>query len=902
MISCPSLTLQTIAIPIGTEWSPEQPGLGFCRVTGGYLLGKNVGRELSAGAVVQFANQSGVRFRASQLEAVELQYFYVRPELLGGLLTMAEQGLLHQVIGQLTTAPRVLEPQHPLSGEFAEVCLAPPPVNELVRRAALLRLAGVAMGAELQAAGPVPESKDSRDRFLLLLRRMSESELHDHTPAELARMCGCSERHFSRLFQSHFDVNFRTKKISFRLNRAKQLLRESNSKVIHTAMESGFNNVGQFNRMFKRQFGTTPSEWRQRATKTGARAKSATLAGLTVLLLGATTWAVEPVKPTPISTNAPAPATAAPASTNAPAKPTFNVLRYEVTGNTLLRPEELDGVLTNFIGPAVTVEQVVLAQKTLNLAYRRQGYVTVSTTLPQQKITNGVVQLQVIEGRLVEITVSGNRYFSSNNVMAALPSLRTNQFIQLQWFNPELDRANLNPDRQIYPEIVPGPEPGTSALMLKVKDHLPLHGRFELNNLSTPGTPDLRVNTSLQFNNLWQREHSVGLQYGFSPEAMKEQNRLPTRFFDHPLIANYSTYYRMPLGAPDSFRARAEANPGAFGYDEASKQFRLPAATGNPELSFFASRSTTDTGTKFGPTNNITQTAFLTIDSFDSGQDLSKNESYGWRVSLPLPETHGLKSTFTAGLDFKWSHSSSFNTNNFPYSITVFDAFGVPSQTTTLVSSPQPPRLNSVTYLPASLRWDATAPDKWGQNNFFVGMAANVPIFSSSGDFKTTAGSALAMSDYRIATLGWSREQRLPAGYSVLLRADGQWASVPLVSNEQFGIAGSSAVRGYQDGEQFGDGGWKVSLEPRTPFYELGMVDGTLPMRVRWSAFMDYGETYYVDGARGAAKHLWGAGLGFQGGIGQLLDARAVLGWALESSRISPAGSLRATFVLGLQF
>lgn len=893
--------MQTIAIPIGTEWSSEQPGLGFCRVTGGYLLGKNVGRELSAGTVVQFANQSGVRFRASQLEAVGLHYFYIRPELLGGLLTMAEQSLLKQVIGQLTSTPRVLDPQHPFAVEYAEVCHAPKPVNELVRRAALLRLAGVALGEELQTVSPVVESQDSRDRFLLLLRKMSESELHDHTLGELARMCGCSERHFSRLFQSHFDISFRTKKIAFRLDRAKQLLRESDSKVIHTAMESGFNNVGQFNRMFKRQFGTTPTEWRQRASKPGARAKAGTVAGLAALLLSLTGWAAEPTPSPAAPTNAAAPPSGA-SSTNAPAKPTFNVIRYEVAGNTLLRPEELAGVLTNFTGPAVTVEQVVLAQKTLNLAYRRQGYVTVSTTLPPQKITNGVVQLQVTEGRLVEINVSGNRYFSSNNVMAALPSLRTNQFIQLQWFNPELDRANLNSDRQIYPEIVPGPEPGTSALMLKVKDHLPLHGRFELNNQSTPGTPDLRMNASAQFNNLWQREHSVGLQYGFAPEVMKGQNPLPTRFFDHPLIANYSTYYRLPIGAPDSFRARAEANPGAFGYDEATKQFRLPPATGNPELSFFASRSTTDTGTKFGPTNNITRTAFLTIDSFDSGQDLSKNESFGWRLSLPLPEMHGLKSVLTAGLDYKWYHASSFNTNNFPYSITVFDAFGVPSQTTTLVSAPQPDRLSSVTYLPASLRWDLSAPDKWGQNNFFVGAAANVPVFSTSSDFKTVAGSAQAMNDYRIATLGWSREQRLPAGYSLLLRADGQWASVPLISSEQFGIAGSSAVRGYQDGEQFGDGGWKVSLEPRTPFYELGMVDGTLPMRVRWSAFMDYGATYYVDGARGGPRHLWGTGLGFQGGIGQLFDARAVLGWALDGTKTSPAGSLRATFSLGLQF
>ena len=959
---CPSLTLHNTSVSPGTEWSPEQPGLALCRtVDGGYLLGRNLARELSPGAVVLVANATGVRFRASQLQAMGLQHFHIRPEMLSGVLTLSEQRVLEGIAAHIEKAPRFFEATHPLTPAFAELCAQPKPVNELVARALLLRLAGLSFGTEFQAgAMTVPETDDSRRRFLTLLQRMSEAELHGHSLSELAVMCGCSERHFSRLFQGHFGINLRAKQIAFRLERAKQLLRESNSKVIHVALESGFKHVGHFNMMFKREFGSTPSEWRQRATKPKSRAhRNGVLIALAFSLCSrseasgadavvgvtnsvttkvaagnavttnsvpnngvstnfvATTNSVTPSALTPVSgvsTNIPALlSTLRPTgtvtnaatevyTTNAPPKPTFKVDRYEVNGNTLLTPLELEGILTNFVGPKISVEQVVPAQKTLNLAYRRKGYVTVSTTLPPQKITNGVVQLKVIEGRLAEITVTGNRYFSSNNVMRALPSLRTNEMLQVQWFNPELDRANRNSDRQVYPEIIPGPEPGTSALMLKVKDRIPLHGRLEVNNQSTPGTPDMRVNTSVQYNNLWQYEHSLGAQYSFSPERMKEQNRLPERFYDHPLIANYSAYYRMPLTSQGSYRAQATANPAAFGYDEATKQFRLPASTGNPELSLFASRSTTDTGTKKGPVTNVSQTSFLKIDSYDTGQDLSQNESLGWRVSLPLPDVGGVKTTLSAGMDFKVYNSASYNTNNFPYTITVFDAFGVPSEKTTLISAPQPFRSSSLTYLPATLRWESSVSDKRGQYSFFTGVNANLPVLSSSADFKGVAGSQLARNDYLTAVIGVSREQRLPGGYSILLRADGQWANMPLISNEQFGIAGTGAVRGYQDGEQFGDTGWKVSLEPRTPFYELGMVDGTEPMRVRMSAFMDYGENYFLEPLRGNARKLWGTGLGIQALIGQLIDGRLAIGWALNETRLSAAGSVRASFAVGVQF
>jgi hemolysin activation/secretion protein len=149
---------------------------------------------------------------------------------------------------------------------------------------------------------------------------------------------------------------------------------------------------------------------------------------------------------------------------------------------------------------------------------------------------------------------------------------------------------------------------------------------------------------------------------------------------------------------------------------------------------------------------------------------------------------------------------------------------------------------------------------------------------------------------------GVSREQRLSEDYTVVLRADGQWANTPLISNEQYGIAGTGAVRGYQDGEQFGDTGWKVSIEPRSRFYDLGMVDGTLPMRFRWSAFMDYGEVYFLDSAKAPGQKLWGTGLGLQTVIGQTWDARLTVAWALNETLNSPAGSFRATFVVGVQF
>ena len=270
---------------------------------------------------------------------------------------------------------------------------------------------------------------------------------------------------------------------------------------------------------------------------------------------------------------------------------TFEVQSYEVIGNTLLSQSAIDAVVTNGVGTNITFAQVQKVLGDLQLAYRERGFASASVSLPQQQLTNATIRINVTEGVLVEARVTGNRYFSSNNVMRALPSVANaliwkDEVVNSRALQRELDLANQNRDRQIFPVINPGPEPGTTALELRVKDRLPLHGRLEINNQSTPGTPDWRLNASANYNNLWQLEHAVGVFYGLTPEEFKDPRPDPDYFFNRPLVANVGAYYRIPFGEVQSVQERI--NEGSrFGYDEATKQFRLPPAGSRPDSQRF---------------------------------------------------------------------------------------------------------------------------------------------------------------------------------------------------------------------------------------------------------------------------------------------------------------------------
>jgi len=583
----------------------------------------------------------------------------------------------------------------------------------------------------------------------------------------------------------------------------------------------------------------------------------------------------------------------------------FTVNNYLVAGNTVLPPATLGKVLKQTdgaFGTNVSLEGIRSAATALQGAYQSRGYVTVAVRLPQQRLTNGVVKMQVTEGRLAEIEVKGNHYFSSNNVMRALPSLHTNLILNSLIFQAELNQANANQDRQIYPRVGPGPDPGTSELTLTVKDRLPLHAKVELNNQSSPGTPDLRVNTSIVYDNLWQQEHSLGVQYSFSPELYK--NGMQWEAYDQPLVANYSGFYRLPLGGPESVDEVVTANPGSFGYNEATRKFDLPPASGQPDLTFFASRSTIDTGVE-----NISSATLFDSPGVESivnnkvQQDLTVNEDLGARLTVPLLARDDFHSDISGGLDFKIYQITSYGTNNFVYDQITVDAAGNPNPPIiSTVSSPTVTALR-LHYLPLNVHYEASLHDSLGLNTFSLGLGGNVWHSGSVGNLQAISGSVKSSGHWFVLNPGYSRTLEFFTNWVTLFRADGQWASEPLISNEQFGAGGVNSVRGYQEGQVFGDTGWHVSLEQQTPPQLVAYLRGNVPLTVRGSVYMDYADTYLLDPqTRPASTALWGTGVGGVASMGSHWEARFLFSLPLLGTATTEAYAPFFNFSLMAQF
>lgn len=282
---------------------------------------------------------------------------------------------------------------------------------------------------------------------------------------------------------------------------------------------------------------------------------------------------------------------AAPFSYGQQHESTLLIREFRVQGSKLLSPLEIEEAVYPYLGPGRTAGDVEQARAALEKAYRNKGYQTASVRIPSQDPRSGVLFLEVTEGTIGRLRVTGSRYFLPSRIKADAPSLAEGSVPDFEKVKAEIIALNRLPDRTVVPQLRPGVEPGTFDVDLQVEDKLPLHGSLEINNRYSPNTSSTRLNASIRYGNLFQRGHTVGLDLQIAPENL-----------DDALV--YSGYY-------------------------------LARISNSASLMFQATKQDSDIATLGGATV------------------AGRGEIFGLRALFDLPGTSNFQQTFSLGWDWK---------------------------------------------------------------------------------------------------------------------------------------------------------------------------------------------------------------------------------------------------------
>ena len=204
-----------------------------------------------------------------------------------------------------------------------------------------------------------------------------------------------------------------------------------------------------------------------------------------------------PPTPTPSVQPSPTPQPSTPSNS-----PTFQVQKIQVSGSSVFGPNQLNPIVQPFEGRALTLEQLREVADAITQLYLNQGYITSRAILVDQAITNGVVEIRVLEGSLEDIQIEGARRVKPNYIrrrvqLGAKTPLNTAQLedqLRLLRADPLFENVEAS--------LRAGTRLGQSILIVRVVEANPFEGSVGIDNYSPPSVGSERLGLNAIYRNL----------------------------------------------------------------------------------------------------------------------------------------------------------------------------------------------------------------------------------------------------------------------------------------------------------------------------------------------------------------------------------------------------------------
>lgn len=168
----------------------------------------------------------------------------------------------------------------------------------------------------------------------------------------------------------------------------------------------------------------------------------------------------------------------------------------QLEGNDSLPSKEIYYLLLPYLGRELTGKDVKRLCLSLQELYVKRGYILARVFPPVQEIHDHSLTLQVVEGTLGSIEISGNRFYKSKYIRKYFAHLEGKP-INYNDMMRALLLANENSDLGVGAIFKKGKEFGKVDLSIIVKDSLPVHASADYNtwgsNVTTYGRAGARV-------------------------------------------------------------------------------------------------------------------------------------------------------------------------------------------------------------------------------------------------------------------------------------------------------------------------------------------------------------------------------------------------------------------------
>jgi hemolysin activation/secretion protein len=197
----------------------------------------------------------------------------------------------------------------------------------------------------------------------------------------------------------------------------------------------------------------------------------------------------------------------------------------EVFGPAFLKNANVKDVVAAHLGRPLTEKSLAKLQEAIIQLCRAQKRPIVDVYFPEQEIPDGVVQMAVIEGRVGEIKIDnpGRKWFSDRLIKQNI-RFKNGDPIDHAKLLEDVNWLNRNPFRQVEPQMMQGkfdPNKGTTDVVLKVQDRLPLRGYVGYENTGNTTIGEDRFLIGTTWGNALWLDHRLNYQFAIDESFRK---------------------------------------------------------------------------------------------------------------------------------------------------------------------------------------------------------------------------------------------------------------------------------------------------------------------------------------------------------------------------------------------
>jgi len=180
----------------------------------------------------------------------------------------------------------------------------------------------------------------------------------------------------------------------------------------------------------------------------------------------------------------------------------IGVKSFRFSGLSTISEAELQPLVASFIGPDKTFDDLQAAAEAVSEYLQRQGLFVAQAYLPEQNVGDGAIEIAVLEGRLAQLNVEidANVPVARHIVEGLLSGLSPGIVMHRDTIERALflvsDLRGLN----VRSIVEPGPQPGTSNLVVKITAGRRVDGLIEFDNHSSRFTGEHRLGAGINFN------------------------------------------------------------------------------------------------------------------------------------------------------------------------------------------------------------------------------------------------------------------------------------------------------------------------------------------------------------------------------------------------------------------